>query len=230
MIAVVIPAHNEARRLGHCLRAVQVAAAHAQAQGHRVEILVVLDRCQDGTAAVAMRHGVATLTVDAGNVGLARQAGARHMLERGAHWLACTDADSKVPPHWLCWQMQCAADAVCGTVHIERWQPWQTAAIRALYRSRYEAREGHRHIHGANLGVCAQAYERVGGFQPLAAHEDVHLVQALQASGAQIVWTARNSVATSSRADARAREGFGDYLISLQATGAAHSVSTQGAL
>lgn len=215
MIAVVIPAHNEARRLGHCLRAVQAAAAQAQTLGHRVEILVVLDRCQDGTAAVAKRYGVATLSVDAGNVGIARQTGAQYMLERGARWLACTDADSKVPPHWLSWQMQCAADAVCGTVHIERWQPWQTASLRALYRSRYEAREGHRHIHGANLGVCARAYERVGGFQPLAAHEDVHLVQALQASGAQIVWTARHSVATSSRGDARAREGFGDYLVNL---------------
>lgn len=215
MIAVVIPAHNEARRLGHCLRAVQAAAKLAESAGHRVEILVVLDRCRDATAAVAQRYGVQTLTVDAGNVGLARRAGAQQMLEQGARWLACTDADSKVPPHWLCWQMHCAADAVCGTVHIERWQPWQDAALRALYRSRYHAHEGHRHVHGANLGVCAAAYERVGGFPPLVAHEDVHLVRALQDSGARIVWTARNSVATSSRRDARAREGFGDYLSSL---------------
>jgi len=51
----------------------------------------------------------------------------------------------------------------------------------------------------------------------LAAHEDVQLVSDLQASGAQIVWTARHSVATSSRRDSRAREGFGDYLAGLQA-------------
>ncbi|HKS12714.1 MAG TPA: glycosyltransferase family 2 protein, partial [Pseudomonas sp.] len=101
---------------------------------------------------------------------------------------------------------------VCGTVHIERWEPWQDAALRQRYRSGYQAREDHRHIHGANLGICAQAYQRVGGFAPLAAHEDVHLVNALQAAGARIVWTARHSVATSSRGDCRARDGFGDYL------------------
>ncbi|AIR91101.1 glycosyltransferase [Pseudomonas cremoricolorata] len=219
MIGVVIPAHNEARRLGRCLRAVHAAAAQAQVLGHSVQVVVVLDRCSDSTAAIAKRHGVDTVAVDAGNVGMARRAGAQHMLERGVRWLACTDADSKVPPHWLSWQMHCAADAVCGTVHIERWQPWQDAALRAQYRSRYQACEGHRHIHGANLGISALAYQRAGGFQPLAAHEDVHLVHALQDSGAQIIWTARNSVATSSRGDARAREGFGDYLIGLAQPG-----------
>lgn len=216
MIAVIIPAHNEARRLGHCLKAVARAAAQAQAAGFAVDVLVVLDRCADASAAIARRHGVRTLEVDAGNVGVARREGSALMLERGAHWLAFTDADSRVPEHWLLAQLQWRADAVCGTVHIERWQPWQTAALRALYRSRYQAQEGHRHIHGANLGVCARAYERVGGFQPLPAHEDVQLVLALEASGAQIVWTASHSVATSSRRDSRARQGFGDYLNGLE--------------
>lgn len=218
MIAVVVPAHNEARRLGRCLKALSVAAAMAEGEGHSVQILVVLDRCSDGTAAVATRHGVATLAVDAGNVGMARRAGAQWMLERGARWLACTDADSQVPPHWLVSQLACGADAVCGTVHVAHWQPWQTAALRALYHSRYQAEDGHRHIHGANLGVCARAYERVGGFQPLPAHEDVRLISDLQAHGAQIVWTARHSVATSSRTDSRAREGFGDYLAGLESS------------
>jgi hypothetical protein len=94
-------------------------------------------------------------------------------------------------------------------------------ALRELYNSRYQAIEGHRHIHGANLGVSAEAYQRVGGFPALAAHEDVHLVKALEAQGAQIVWTARHSVATSSRRDCRAREGFGDYLNGLEAVVAA---------
>ncbi|WGV20256.1 glycosyltransferase [Pseudomonas putida] len=216
MIAVVIPAHNEARRLGRCLRAVLAAARQAQQVGYQVEVLVVLDRCSDGSAAVASRFGVTALTVDTGNVGMARRVGAAYMVERGAQWLACTDADSRVPAHWLLSQLACRAEVVCGTVHVECWQPWQTAALRKLYHSRYHAREGHRHVHGANLGVCADAYNRVGGFKPLAAHEDVQLVSDLQASGAQIVWTARHSVVTSSRRDSRARGGFGDYLVGLQ--------------
>lgn len=216
MIAVIIPAHNEARRLGYCLTAVKQAVAQAETAGIAVEVLVVLDRCVDTSARIARRHGVHTLEPEAGNVGIARRLGAAWMIERGAQWLAFTDADSRVPRHWLVSQLQWHADAVCGTVHIERWQPWQNAALRQLYRSRYQAREGHRHIHGANLGVCAKAYERVGGFQPLPAHEDVQLVLALEASGAQIVWTAAHSVATSSRVDSRARQGFGDYLCGLE--------------
>lgn len=216
MIAVIIPAHNEARRLGRCLKALRTAVALAEREGHDVQTLVVLDRCSDGTAMIARHHGVDILEVDAGNVGMARRAGAQWMLDRGAHWLACTDADSQVPPHWLVSQMACNADAVCGTVHVARWQPWQKASLRKLYLSRYRAEEGHRHIHGANLGICARAYQRAGGFQPLAAHEDVRLISDLQALGAQIVWTARHSVATSSRTDSRAREGFGDYLSGLQ--------------
>ncbi|MQG94721.1 glycosyltransferase family 2 protein [Pseudomonas sp. MN1F] len=215
MIGVVIPAHNEARRLGRCLKAMAAAVAVAKQAGHGVNVLVVLDRCVDGSAKVAARYDVDVLAVEAGSVGMARRLGAEWMLQRGASWLACTDADSQVPVHWLLSQLACTAEVVCGTVHVARWQTWQRAALRKLYLSRYEAREGHRHIHGANLGVCARAYERVGGFQPLAAHEDVQLVRDLEADGAQIVWTARHSVATSSRIDSRAREGFGDYLASL---------------
>lgn len=216
MIAVIIPAHDEAQALPRCLAAVKRAARTAEDAGHQVAILVVLDHCRDDSARIAAEQGVETLVVDVRNVGQARRAGAALMLERGAAWLACTDADSCVPADWLLCQLDFAADAVCGTVHVEQWQPGQDAAFQALYLSRYEAREGHRHIHGANLGICAQAYQRVGGFPPLALNEDVELVNALVASGAHIVWTARNSVSTSSRLDSRARGGFGDYLRSLR--------------
>lgn len=215
MIAVIIPAHDEAQTLPRCLAAMALATRAAEAAGHRVAVLVVLDRCRDDSARVAAEHGVETLEVDVGNVGQARGAGAALMLARGAHWLACTDADSSVPVDWLLCQLACAADAVCGTVHVEQWQPEQDAAFQARYLSRYDAREDHRHIHGANLGVSALAYQRAGGFAPLALNEDVELVNALLANGAHIVWTARNSVATSSRLDSRARGGFGDYLRSL---------------
>lgn len=215
MIAVIIPAHDEAETLPRCLTAMGLAAGAAEAAGYRVEILVVLDRCSDGSAALARAFGVHTLEVDVRNVGRARRAGAALMLERGARWLACTDADSSVPADWLLCQLQFAADAVCGTVHVEQWLPEQDEALQARYLDGYRMREGHRHIHGANLGVCAQAYQRVGGFQPLALNEDVRLIEDLQACGATIVWTARNSVSTSPRLDPRARGGFGDYLKSL---------------
>ena len=215
MIAVIIPAHNEAECLPRCLDAVLIAAGAAEMAGHRVEIVVVLDRCNDASASIAARYPVSVLEVDVRNVGQARRAGVALMLERGADWLACTDADSCVPAQWLLCQLGFAADVVCGTVHIDQWQALQDSALRERYLSRYQHREDHRHIHGANLGICARAYLRAGGFQPLALNEDVQLIHALQASGARIVWTARNSVSTSSRLDSRARGGFGDYLRSL---------------
>lgn len=216
MIAVVIPAHNEARRLGRCLKAMASAVAVAEQAGHRVEVLVVLDRCADGTAAVAQRYPVITLEVDAGNVGMARRMGATMMLERGATWLACTDADSRVPINWLSVQLASSADAVCGTVHITHWNCAWNSALRKAFASRYQHREGHRHIHGANLGVSAQAYRAAGGFRPVPCHEDVHLIESLEEIGARIFWTAQHSVATSSRLDNRVPEGFGRFLMNLQ--------------
>jgi hypothetical protein len=75
--------------------------------------------------------------------------------------------------------------------------------------------DGHRHIHGANLGISATAYLRAGGFPPLACHEDVHLVSQLERCGARIAWSCRPRVTTSTRLECRAVGGFGDYLRSL---------------
>ncbi|QBF27055.1 glycosyltransferase [Pseudomonas tructae] len=215
MIAVIVPAHNEEQLLGCCLRALGRAAKTLSTLGEEVQTVVVLDACHDGSEAIARAYGVEVVKVQAHNVGHARRAGAALMLERGARWLAFTDADSCVPTDWLLCQLACAADAVCGTVHVESWQAHQDATLRERYLAHYQAREGHRHVHGANLGICARAYAKVGGFQALPLHEDVQLVYDLQQSGAHIVWTARNSVSTSSRRDCRVRGGFGDFLNNL---------------
>jgi hypothetical protein len=85
----------------------------------------------------------------------------------------------------------------------------------------YEDRDGHRHIHGANLGVSAEAYVRAGGFAPLRSSEDVALVEALIAHGARVVWTAAPRVVTSARRDFRAPDGFGATLMRVDAQAAA---------
>ena len=218
MIGVVVPAHNEQALLKDCLEALRCAADEA---GEEVRILVVLDACTDRSREIAQAFGVQTLEIEAGNVGCARRAGAAHLLDQGARWLACTDADSRVPGNWIRQQLAFNADAVCGTVSIEEWDPLHSPEVRQRYQSLYQSHEGHRHIHGANLGVCAEAYRRVGGFQPLAVHEDRYLIEDLQRSGASIVWTALNGVRTSSRLDCRAQGGFGDYLKALAREGEA---------
>ncbi|WP_040260689.1 MULTISPECIES: glycosyltransferase [Pseudomonas] len=211
MIGVLVPVHNEEQLIGACLSSVLDAARHPGLEGEPVEVLVVLDACTDRSEAIAMALGVHTLTVNSRNVGHARSVGASYLLGRGARWLACTDADSLVGEDWLFNQLAFNAEAVCGTVHVQDWTG-HSEDVQALYTASYQDRDGHRHIHGANLGVCAKAYRRVGGFRPLSAHEDVHLVEDLERSGARIVWTHLNRVITSARFDCRAQGGFSDYL------------------
>lgn len=213
MIGIVIPAHNEEALLGDCLIAARAAATHPALLAEPVRIVVVLDACTDESADIAAAHRVDTVCIDAMNVGRARAEGASTLLAAGARWLAFTDADSQVAPDWLHAQLALRADAVCGTVEVADWrhhpqQVWEK------FRQEYCDRDGHRHIHGANFGISAQAYLGCGGFQPLSCHEDVELVRSLEAIGASIAWSASPRVTTSARSDARAAGGFGDTLLS----------------
>ncbi|RON56148.1 glycosyltransferase [Pseudomonas frederiksbergensis] len=217
MIGVVIPAHNEENHITDCLSSVLVAARHPSLRGQLVTILVVLDDCSDNTAQLVSTQGVAKLDACFQNVGRARATGAQELLNAGAQWLAFTDADTVVPHDWLARQIGFNADAVCGTVEVDSWVE-HGDLVRSRYLEVYQFVENHRHIHGANLGMSAKAYRNAGGFQHLAAHEDVHLVADLERIGAHIVWTATNPVVTSARLDFKCRGGFGEYLTSLGAS------------
>lgn len=218
MIGAVVPAHNEEALLGCCLAALTVAASHAALAGETVRVVVVLDACTDGSEAVACTAGVEIVTVAARNVGVARAVGAALLLAAGARWLAFTDADSRVSPDWLAVQLSLGAEAVCGSICVDDWSA-QPSAAHEIFAQLYRDVDGHRHVHGANLGVCASAYQRAGGFPPLACREDVALVERLIAIGANIAWSAAPRVITSARAVSRVRGGFSDTLASW-ATGA----------
>jgi glycosyltransferase involved in cell wall biosynthesis len=211
MIGIVIPAHNEEAWLGRCLASILDAARDPALAGETVRTVVVLDDCTDGSCEIATCCGVETLTLQAHNVGIARGAGAQRLLDAGARWLAFTDADSRVAPNWLTAQLSLGADAVCGSICVDDWSA-HPQHVREYFRQTYVDADGHRHVHGANLGVSARAYRRAGGFAPLACSEDVALVEQLQASGARIAWSAAPRVVTSARHASRARGGFGDTL------------------
>jgi len=211
MIGAVVPAHNEEALLGCCLAALAVAAGHAALAGETVRIVVVLDSCTDRSEAIACAAGVEIMTVAARNVGVARAAGAALLLAAGARWLAFTDADSRVSPDWLAVQLSLGVEAVCGSICVDDWDA-HPPAVREVFGRLYRDRDGHRHVHGANLGVCASAYRRAGGFPPLACREDVVLVERLIAIGAHIAWSAAPRVVTSARVAARVQGGFGDTL------------------
>ncbi|TWI69763.1 glycosyl transferase family 2 [Pseudoduganella lurida] len=226
MIGIAVPAHDEEASLPACLAALLAAACHPALEGEPVVVCIVLDACADGSEAVVRQHqaafraaGVvlAYLPVDERRVGAARAVGAEWLLARGARWLAFTDADTRVAPGWLAAQLALDADAACGTVAVDDWSPHrqQAAALREHFATVYHDRDGHHHIHGANLGVSAEAYRKAGGFSAVTCHEDVLLVKALEAAGARLAWTAQPRVFTSARTDARARGGFGDTLLTM---------------
>ncbi|KGN42252.1 glycosyltransferase [Knoellia aerolata] len=225
-VHVVIPARNEERRLPRCLDSVEVArVALRQARPDLVvEVTVVLDRCLDRSAEVARRALVHRLTVEHGNVGAARHAGVRAALAvsggRGVDpedlWVACTDADTVVPPHWLTGHLALSDthDAVVGTV-----EPLglTDASVLSEWRARHRLGEGHPHVHGANLGLRGSAYLEVGGFRAMATDEDVDLIRRIRAHTGRWVATDTVRVASSARRTPRARGGFSDYLTSLEA-------------
>jgi glycosyltransferase involved in cell wall biosynthesis len=214
MLAAIVPAHDEEDHLQACLQSLRTAAESARLDGEPVEVIVVLDRCSDGSEAIARRFATHVIPCDARNVGVARALGAQRALALGARWLSFTDADTLVDPEWFATQLALQSDAVCGTVAVKDWSIYGES-VRRQYEAAYKDEDGHRHIHGANLGVSAAAYVAAGGFEPLVSSEDVALVDALQRSGAKIAWSAAPRVFTSARRCFRAPSGFGAHLMKI---------------
>ena len=177
MLAIVIPAHNEAAHIGACVAAARRAADHHQLLGEAACVIVVADSCADETAGIARAMGAEVSCIDARNVGMARAHGAERALALGARWLAFTDADTTVAEDWLVRQLDCCADAVCGVIGVHDWSP-HLGAVREHFGRTYTDADGHRHIHGANLGVSARAYVQAGehrqGDQRHAAGSELH--------------------------------------------------------
>jgi hypothetical protein len=221
-VVIVIPAANEETLIGSCLDAMAAARSHTRCHaGYPLDIrtVVVLDSCTDATETATRDHrDVETVTCSVGRVGAARALGVRHLLARSTTaltdtWIANTDADSRVPPHWLTHMVSEAdrgAHLVLGTV-----LPGDGLSPPAHRRwlDHHKMGDDHGHVHGANFGIRADVYQSLGGWPPLASDEDVTLAR--QARAARHVKTVRTGaipVTTSARLTGRAPHGFADYL------------------
>ena len=216
---VVVPAHNEETLLPACLTALRHAARQVTVP---VYVLVVADSCTDRTAAVAQAGGALVVRLSARNVGAARRAGMAELLELTAPagaasvWLATTDADTVVPPHWLGRQIAHADqgwDVVLGTVTVADWSE-HAPHVPAAYAARYDS-PGAAHVHGASIGLRASAYRAAGGFRPLCTAEDHALLAAVSRAGCSVLRAADVTVETSARRQARAPSGFSHLLQTL---------------
>lgn len=226
-LAIVIPARDEERSIGACLRAI---VREATAAGLPFDITVVADRCTDATAevaAAAVGGRGRVLEVDHGNVGAGRRVGtawslgalAGHAPERT--WILSTDADSVVPAGWVQTHLRLAdagAHGVAGLVSVGSFAE-HPAPVEAAFQRRYElgAAGRHPHVHGTNLGVRADAYRTAGGWRDRATGEDHDLWDRLRSTGAVLVPTIDAPVLTSGRRCGRAPDGFAALLCSLAA-------------
>jgi glycosyltransferase involved in cell wall biosynthesis len=238
-IAVVIPACNEEELLPRCLRSIE--RARRQLPGSVTsDVIVVSDGSTDATETLARhmlqvaaaheanqdrarRGGV--LSIGAMSVGVARGAGVQAALRRVQEsremsldrvWIANTDGDCEVPESWLLEHLaaaQCGYAAVAGVVDVdsfEEHQPCVESRFRSSYRT--HADHTHPHVHGANLGVRADAYVDVGGWGRLTTAEDHDLWRRLHAAGHRRLSDARLRVVTSGRIIGRAPLGFAGAL------------------
>jgi glycosyltransferase involved in cell wall biosynthesis len=216
---VVVPAHNEQALLPSCLESISVAAAAVPVP---VDVTVVLDDCTDATAA-CVQPPCTAIAVHGRSVGQARKAGFESSGWDESTWFATTDADSVVPPNWLAAQLHVAvegADVFAGTVVGDDWGRWPPD-VAERFSAAYQARDGHRHVHGANLGMWAAVYFGVGGFALVERDEDVDLVTRLRMAGVPIAWSAQAPVVTSTRPRGRLTGGFADHLRDLERAGQA---------
>ncbi|WP_235492720.1 MULTISPECIES: glycosyltransferase [unclassified Leifsonia] len=232
-IGVVIPVNDEEGLLPRCLAALREALDELAVQRRyppAVYVVLVLDDCTDGSAAIAAASGFEVLEVSARNVGMARCIGASavfaHVAEAGAlsgaptdaaHiWIANTDADSAVPRTWLTTQLALAeegADLMVGTVRPDFAD--LTPAQTAVWLSTHVLGHAGGHVHGANLGVRGDSYLAAGGFAALAEHEDVLLVESLRAHpDTREVRTDACWVLTSGRMAGRTPGGYAQHLMS----------------
>lgn len=106
---------------------------------------------------------------------------------------------------------------VAGLVAVDDWSDW-APGTRMRYLEGYHPRPGHRHVHGANIGISDHAYQRLGGFDPVPVHEDARLVHRAQAAGMRVAWSTAAPVTTSARRTARAPGGFAAHLAATEGT------------
>jgi len=171
---VVVPAYNEARMLPDALAALA-------GQSDRNFTLVVVDNgSTDGTAALAVAFPgeVVVVAEPQPGAGTAADTGFRYAIARGATRLLRTDADCRPAPDWVATARSLldGADLVCGRsvpradehpTLAERYAYPAVVRLAALYgRWRHRSPEYRCRfvlVHGHNVAITAELYERCGG-------------------------------------------------------------------
>jgi glycosyltransferase involved in cell wall biosynthesis len=222
-VAVLIPAHNEEKLLPRCLQSVLIAASFLPSPVTS-DIVVAADSSTDHTVQIArdlLGSRGCVVGVQANSAGMARAVAAKYALIRhegptDRFWLANTDADCIIPPTWLSDQITFAEqgiEAIAGTVSVDSFEEHEPH-VAARFAETYQiyADGSHPHIHGANLGVRADIYLKVGGWADLSTAEDHDLWNRLKQNRSATLSSALIELRTSGRRVGRAPHGFAEAL------------------
>lgn len=223
-VGVVVPARDEARSIGACVRSVMAALRRLPADVQPA-LCVVADRCTDDTAGVASTAaaGRPARVVRNGSdatIGEIRDLGMRHLgldgHRPGETWLLSTDADTVVASDWAVRHLhlaRCGIHAVAGAAGLRGRAELPVLYSTVLATARRP--DGHGNVYGANLGVRADAYWAVGGFGAVATGEDHDLWRRLAEAGFRCHYADGPRVLTSSRRHGRAPDGLAALLARL---------------
>jgi len=236
--AIAIPAHNEADRIDDCLAAIGRQRGVALADG---AVVVLADNCTYETAQIARqsRVGCRLHVIDAGlgSAGAARCAAMTHArgLVRDDGSLLTTDADAIADDDWIAAMLGCFSDdridLVAGRVS-GNWEEMKDHPQAALDIGALECRFGdltvaledaidpqpfdpaprHGQECGANIGIRAAMFDRVGGVPAIAVGEDRALIEAVFACDGGIRHAWAPHVTASARVDGRAEGGMATAL------------------
>ncbi len=223
-VGVVIPARNEEDSIVACLDST-FAALDSCPEVAASWVVVVADGCSDRTANFARNRLTARGTVidcAAASPGSARRLGAAEVLahfqgrDRSQLWIANTDADSEVGPDWISQQLRLAGQGFCavaGIVKVNSIEGHEVTVVHELLADYTIHQDGtHPHVHGANLGIRADAYMDAGGWSNLTVAEDHCLWRRVREHGWPTVAAVSSVVFTSGRLHGRATGGFADTL------------------
>jgi glucosyl-3-phosphoglycerate synthase len=235
---VVVPARDEAERVGRCLQAL---AEQRGVEHEAYEVIVVLDGCRDATRErvleLGARHAALRLHVlelgESSGVGRARCLGMDLACERlfalgrPGGLIASTDADSVVAEDWLAAQLVLAglgARAIGGRIELDDAEACELSGealelrgVEAARRmrdvlERDVAQEGslseHHQFSGASLALTAATYRECGGLPVSAALEDEALERRLANRSIPICRSLSVRVRTSARTEGRAPRGL----------------------
>lgn len=177
MISIITPAHNEEAHLEKCLASVKLAAETASVE---YEHIVVINRCTDGTEALAAKAGSRIVCDDTRNLSHLRNIG---VAAAKGEIIVTIDADSWMSPNMLSEVTHLLETKlyIGGGVRVypERWSLGIVCSL--IIVAPFVLR------HGVSAGMfwCYKRdYNAVGGFdESLACVEDIDFGKRLKAFG-----------------------------------------------